>query len=38
MKILYAVIGLPFVVGDDQVIVILSAEFDVDTVVGGSGT
>jgi hypothetical protein len=35
---LKAVIGLPFVIVDDQVIATLSAKFVVETVVGGSGT
>jgi hypothetical protein len=32
------VIGLPLVIGEDHVIITKSAEFDVETVVGGSGT
>ena len=37
MNIWYDVIGDPFVAGVDHEITTLSAEFDVVTVVGGSG-
>jgi len=30
--------GLPLVIGDDHVIITLSAKCDEETVVGGSGT